>query len=195
MTIERISMNLFVLIWGLISPVCLSLVAGVLWINQSFWTPGDSDIWRSSLIWLGYWLPLGGLQAALLLWKFRDRRFAYQWWFVTSLTGFLIMLVHELYVLSTNPIGQGILVLLLTLPILAVMGGLVLGAAQFLLIRRRSRSNLKRLRIIWFVLCLLSWVIGFGGLLLFFYGVVITVAATVLKGWFLQKYLVFEQND
>lgn len=184
-------MNLFVLFWSLISPVCFSLIAGVLWVNQTSWTPGTSDIGRSILILLSYWLPLGGLQAALLFWKFRDRRFAYQWWLVTSITGVFVMLVHDLYVLSTDPVGQGILILIITLPVLAVVGGLLLGAAQFLLIRHRYRANLnlKKMRTIWFVLCLLSWVIGFSGLLLAFYGVVITVAASALKGWFLQKYL------
>ncbi|MGG6263997.1 hypothetical protein ACQ4M3_22010 [Leptolyngbya sp. AN03gr2] len=191
-------MNLFILVWSLISPLCLGIVASVFWSRPNNWHPASSEVGISLLVYSAYWLLLGGLQAAALFWRFRDRRFAVRWFLVTSATGILVMLLHDLTVFAITGAleGQGVLFLGISFSVLAVLGGLVLGAAQFLLIRQRDRvhSNLKVLRTQWFVLSWLSWVIGFAGIPFVFYSMFVSVFVTVavgsaLKGWFLQKYL------
>jgi hypothetical protein len=193
-------MNKFIAFWSLASPICLSIVASVLWFYKLVWHPAYFDIWRSIAVYFAYWLLLGLIQGAILFWKLQERRFAYQWFFVTSAVGFSVMLLHDLslLLLGADTRGQGALILLLSLPLLAILGGLPLGLAQFFLIRNRYRANLNatHLNLRWFALSFLSWVVGFIGILFIFSGtrlmpilLLFVAAGTAIKGWFLQKYL------
>lgn len=192
-------MNKFVILWSLISPGCLSLVASVLWFYQLDWYPAYPDIERSLAVYLTYWLLLGSLQGAILFWKFQERQLAYQWFLMTTTVGFAVMLLHDLalFGMGVDSRGQGILILVLSLPVLAILGGLPLGLAQYLLIRKRYRTdlNLKPLTVRWFAISFGSWVIGFVGILfglsgLFRFVLIFFVATgSFLKGWFIQKYL------
>ncbi|NJL20547.1 MAG: hypothetical protein HC895_06630 [Leptolyngbyaceae cyanobacterium SM1_3_5] len=101
-------MNRFLLLWSLISPGCLLIVALLQLASalnlagldaDSFvfgGIPGNSDIRKPIVSYGVYWLLLGLLQAIALLRRFGNRRFTYQWGFTTSLVGFLIMLAHDL---------------------------------------------------------------------------------------------------
>lgn len=193
-------MNKFIILWSLASPICLSIVAGVLWFYKLVWHPAYSDIWRSIAVYSAYWLLLGLLQGAILFWKFQERRFAYQWFFITSAVGFSIMLLHDLFLLllGADTRGQGALILIFSLPLLAVLGGLPLGLAQFFLIRNRYRASLnsKHLSLRWSAISFLSWVIGFIGILFIFSGtrlmpvlLLFVASGSAMKGWFIQKYL------
>ncbi len=190
-------MNKFIILWSLISPACLSLIAGILQFYRLGWNPGYPDIRRSIQIYLVYWLLLGILQGGVLLWKFRERQFAYRWFFTTSTTGFLVMLLHDLSLalLGIDTGGQGVLNLIYSLPWLAVLGGPILGLAQFLLIRNRYKINLRlnNLGGKWFVISFLSWTIGFVGIIFCLYVppvlILFVASGSAIKGWFIQKYL------
>jgi hypothetical protein len=126
-------MNKFIILWSLISPACLSLMAGILRFYRLSWHPGYPDIRISIQVYLVYWLLLGVFQGGLLFWKFRDRQFAYRWFFTTSTTGFLVMLSHDisLALLGVDIRRTGVLILIFSLPFLAFLGGSILGLAQF----------------------------------------------------------------
>ena len=105
------------------------------------------------------------------------------------------MLVHELFLLDTNTNGQGILILILSLPALAISGGLILGFMQFWLIRNlhpKNRHN-YRLHRTWFLASWVSWGLSFlcivfgNGLLLAL--LLLAAIGTALKGLFLMQYL------
>ncbi len=193
-------MNRFLVFWGLASPACLGLVASVLRFYQLDWHPAYFDIWRSFAVYLAYWLLLGALQGAILFWKFQERRFAYRWFFITGVVGCSIMLLHDLFLLllGVDTRSQGALILIFSLPLLAFLGGLLLGLAQFFLIRNHYRASLnsKHLNLRWFVISFLSWIVGFTGILFTFSGtrllpilLILVAAGTAIKGWFIQKYL------
>jgi hypothetical protein len=64
------------------------------------------------------------------------------------------MLLHDLILLKVMGVdtkGQGALILIISLPCLALLGGFILGLAQFWLIRNRYQANLKsnKLNILW----------------------------------------------
>ncbi|KAM3110758.1 hypothetical protein [Phormidesmis sp. 146-33] len=192
-------MNRFVILWSLISPGCVSLIASVLWFYRLSWYPGYPDIWISIAVYLAYWLPLGVLQGVLLFWKFRDQQFAYRWFLTTTTTGVLVMLSHDLSLalMGVDTRGQGALILILSLPCLAALGGPILGLAQFLLIRNRYQTYLRpnHLTSNWFARSFLSWAIGFTGILIamstdMLPALLLLVAfGSALKGWFIQKHL------
>ena len=189
-------MNKFIIFWSCGSPGCLSLIVTVDWFYRLSWHPGYPDVRVSIAIYLVYWFLLGILQGGILLWKFQNRQFAYRWFFTTTTTGFLVMLLHDvsLALLGIDTRGQGVLILLFSLPCMAVLGGLILGITQFLLIRKRYRINqrLNNLNKIWFAISFLSWVIGFAGI---FTGnalpvwILLVTFGSAMKGWFIQKYL------
>ena len=169
-------MSRFIIFWSLISPGCFTLVVVLHWFYSFFfkssWFPGHPDFIISIATYLIYWLLLGILQGLLLFWKFQNRQFAYRWFFITSTTGFIVMLLHDIFLISLNSNrgGQGILILLFSLPCLAVLGGLILGLAQFSLIRKRYRvdKRFNRLVKIWIAISFFSWTIGFAGILFTF---------------------------
>lgn len=197
-------MSRFVILWSLISPICL-LIARIPHSFQNYWHPGYPNIWASTIIYLFYWLPLGILQGGALLLRFQDKKIAYMWFFITSMTGLLIMLLHDLSLalMNIDTRGQGVIILVISLPCLALVGGPVLGLAQFFVIRSHYKSglNLPRLNTLWFLVSFLSWIMGFVGVLVFFWtqgfffnGILSVLAIFValggwMKGWFIQKYL------
>jgi hypothetical protein len=205
-------MNHFLWLWSLISPGCVLLIGLVLWVTQYSWYPTQPAIGVSIGIYLAYWLLLAALQG-LLLWRLSHQTLAYKWALTTGITGFVIMLAHELIVLAmgVDTRGQGVLFLLLSLPVLGVVGGFVLGLAQFLLLRTdRQQPRLQQprlqqprlqpprlqppwLQLAWFVACFLAWVIGFGGVFLSlstpFLLVVFAGLGTAVKGLMLERYL------
>jgi hypothetical protein len=153
----------------------------------------------SIAIYLFYWVLLAILQAAALFWKFQDKQLTYKWFFTTSITGFIVMLLHDLIVLKvmgTDTRGQGVLILILSLPCLAVLGGLILGLTQFLLIQNRYKVNLKsdslkNINILWLSISVISWIIGMSSIL--FLGlptlIILSAIGSAIKGWFINKYL------
>jgi hypothetical protein len=194
------SMQQFLLFWSLISPGCLGIIAALLSFNRVSWHPAYPDLRLSIGIYLGYWLLLGLLQGGLLFWQFNDRQWATRWAIVTSLTGFLVMLAHDLMIilLGIDARGQGILILMLSLPCLAVFGGLILGIMQFLLIQDRynnHRYNNHRishqLTIIWFSISLLAWMVGFSSIVFGNFPILLLFVTIggLLKGRFIQKHL------
>jgi hypothetical protein len=139
------------------------------------------------------------LQGAALFWRFQDRKFALRWLQTTAIIGLLAMIVHDLLVFLTlggPPSGQGIVILLLSLPCLAVLGSLLLGAAQFRIVRSHYRdpTTAKNRDPIWFAVSFLSWIIGFGGIYISFNNLwlvpLFIMTGTALKGWFIDEYLV-----
>jgi len=191
--------NRFIILWGLISPICISLIASVLISYQINWYPAYYDMRLSIAIYLFYWVLLAILQAAALFWKFQDKQLTYKWFFTTSITGFIVMLLHDLIVLKvmgTDTRGQGVLILILSLPCLAVLGGLILGLTQFLLIQNRYKVNLKsdslkNINILWLSISVISWIIGMSSIL--FLGlptlIILSAIGSAIKGWFINKYL------
>lgn len=186
----------FPILWSLISPLCASLIGGVIWFYQLSWYPGYPNLPLSIAIYLSYWLLLGILQAALLFWKFHSKPFAYQWFITTSATGFVSMLLHDLTLISigSDTRGQGALILLLSLPILAIVGGLLLAFAQWRLVRIHDHTRPGiNFNAAWLTAGVVSWVIGFiGG---FFSSaqfpafLLLITCGTALKGLLLQRHL------
>jgi hypothetical protein len=127
---KNMNKYLFLIIWSLISPSCAGLIAHFLRIHLPAWNPGYKDIRISIAIYLAYWLPLGFLQAGVLFWKLRDRKFAYKWFLRTSITGFLVMLSYDLVITSMQAGDRVVVVLAFFLPFLVLAGGLILGSVQ-----------------------------------------------------------------
>ena len=194
-------MSKFIIFWSCGSPGCLSLIVSANWFYQLGWHPGYPDIRISIAIYLVYWLLLGTLQGGALFWEFQNRKFAYHWFLTTTTTGFFVMLIHELPLIGMTTTGQGELILLFTLPCLAVLGGLILGVNQFLLIRKcnlinQRLNNLVSVGFIWFTISFLSWAIGFAGILFMSSSfntptvwILLVMGGSAMKGWFIQKYL------
>lgn len=164
-------MKNFIILWSLMSPICITPILYVLLATESSWYP-TSNIGISIIVYLAYWIPLGILQG-LLLFKFQYKKIAYEWFVVTSITGFLIMFCHDLsaLILGADTRGQGVLYLLMSLPFLAGLGGLILGFAQFWVLQSYRNKYLvnktprePRLRLIWFASSFFSWLLGFVGL-------------------------------
>jgi hypothetical protein len=184
----------FVILWSAISSGCIGLIYKLISISETSWEPGSRFAIAAYLV---YWLSLASLQAILLLWKFRDKNFACQWFFTTSVAGFLVMLSHDLTLaaLKIDTRGQGIIILIISIPCLAFIGGWLLGLAQYFVIRKFYRNNIElgSVNDNWFWIAGLSWALGFGGILRIDYIVQVTILLTAIggamKGWFLQKYL------
>ncbi|MEM9908235.1 MAG: hypothetical protein AAF921_24760, partial [Cyanobacteria bacterium P01_D01_bin.44] len=96
---------------------------------------------------------------------------------------------------ETDTSGQGILILILSLPALAISGGLVLGFMQFWLIRHLHPQNRHNYRLhrTWFLASWVSWGLSF---LCIFFGngtllalLLLATIGTALKGLFLMQYL------
>jgi hypothetical protein len=188
--------HLFLIIWSLISPGCLGLIVSISLTYQLGWNPGNGMWLLSIAIYLAYWILVGILQAGVLFWKFQDKQLSFQWFLQTSITGFIMMLCHDviLAAMGIEAVGQGALILIISLPILAICGGPILGFIQFLPMKdyyfQNFQSNdLQKREFLWLVISLFSCVIGFGGIMSG-YGIFFFVAAgTLLKGWFIHKYL------
>jgi hypothetical protein len=136
---------------------------------------------------------VGVLQAVVLLWQYQDKHLAQRWALTTSITGTLVMLSHDvgLALTGVDARGQGALILLMSLPFLASLGGFVLGLAQYFLIRDRCRSNLAQ----WLAMSFVSWMSGFAAIWVSSMGnslsilMLLIAAGTALKGWFIQRNL------
>ncbi len=196
--------NNFLLLWSLTSPFCLLLIGGILWLNGSIWYPFtgptwhpfDANIWKSIIIYLIYWVLLGILQGSLL-WQFQYKNLAHKWFIKTSVTGFLIMMCHEItpLILRVDTGGQGILYLILTLPVLAILGGLVLGITQFWLLLSYNSTTpaLRDFKPAWIMASLASWIIGFTGIVFLNYTlfsmILFSTVGAAIKGYAVLKYL------
>ena len=184
----------FLIFWSLISPVCIGLIACFLGLSQTTWYPSHPDIGVSIIIYLAYWLLLGSLQGVLLF-RLQHPSLARRWFLATTLTGFLLMLAHEIALLGVNTTGQGILFLLISLPCLAILGGPILGFVQFLLLRNINTPNPKEnyLHRTWFMASFASWFLGFlsifGGNYTFLVLLLLAAIGTLIKGLFVARYL------
>jgi hypothetical protein len=185
----------------LISPICLSLVVGWAFKRQSAWNfTGQLGLY------LAYWMILGLGQSLLLWWVYRQRSLAMQWLITTALAGTATMQAHDLLLALTgvDPRGQGMLILMLSVPLLALFGGFFLGLAQwFVLWRHTGRSTRAQIRLsaAWAIASFLSWTIGFCGILLgygfdrlpgigIFVGLLLcTMVGTSIKGLVVMQYL------
>lgn len=190
--------NRFVIVWTLFSTLCISLIVSGIIFGSVNWRSADyGNIQTSIAVYSIYWILLATLQGAALFWKFGDKIFAYKWFFITSLTGFIVMFLHDfiiLHIMNVDTRGQGVLILILSLPILAIAGGFILGFAQLWLIKNRYKANLESIPLnsYWLSIGVVSWIIGFAGmffgsffpLLFIFYP-----AGSMIKGWFINKYL------
>ena len=185
---------IFMGLWTAISPMCLAVIGGVFWLTQPAWYP-TSDLRISIAIYLSYWLPLGMLQGALLF-KFQYHELAYEWFWTTSLTGFSIVFLHDLHTLvfGINTVGDNALYLIASLPWVAILGGPILGFAQFQLLKR-DLNPANSFRYYWVALSLISWILNVIVAILFFSNqifVALFLAATVgtaLKGFGVMKHL------
>ncbi|MEO1523088.1 MAG: hypothetical protein AAFU78_20255 [Cyanobacteria bacterium J06633_2] len=167
-------------------------------MGQFTWYPAFPDLRVSLVIYSVYWILVSGLQS-LLLRRVQEPSLAVKWFWTTAITGLSLMLAHDLLlldILGINTGGQGILLLIISLPALAISGGLVLGFTQFRLIRNLhpNHQRNRQLRPNWFLASWVSWGLSF--LCLFFggYGAPLTLIflaliGTTLKGIFLAKYL------
>ena len=190
-------MKQFLIPWSLISPGCLILIAGFLQTGQITWYPASPERMLSLAIYGAYWVMVSSLQS-LLLWRVQGPSFALKWGLTTAITGFALMLAHDLVVLDVlgvNTRGQGSLFLILSWPVLAISGGLVLGFMQFRLIRHLQPKNRHNYRLhrTWFLASWVSWGLGF---LCIFFGngmllalLLLAAIGTALKGLFLMPYL------
>jgi hypothetical protein len=184
----------FLLLWSLISPGCVGLIAAVVQFYQISWYPAYPDMRVSIGVYLTYWLLLGILQGGLLFWQFHDRQWATRWAITTSVTGFLVMLLHDLTIalLGIDTRGQGILILILSLPCLVVLGSMILGETQFLLIQYRFKDKpiSSQLSVGWSSMSFLSWMVGFLGIVFGSLPILLLLVAigSLLKGQFIQKY-------
>jgi hypothetical protein len=194
-------MNRFLLLWSLISPTCSCLIVGWAFKRQSAWDfTGQFDMY------LAYWIVLALGQSLLLWWVYRQRSLAVQWFITTALAGTAIMQSHDLLLALTgiDPRGQGMLILMLSIPLLALFGGFFLGLAQWYVLQGHTGRSLRsqiRLSAAWAIASFLSWTIGFCGILLgygfdrlpgigIFLGVFLcTMLGTLIKGFVLMKYL------
>ncbi|MEM9908234.1 MAG: hypothetical protein AAF921_24755 [Cyanobacteria bacterium P01_D01_bin.44] len=197
-------MKQFLLSWSLISPGCLILITSFLRIRQIHWHPAYPDLTPSLLIYGTYWVLVSGLQS-LLLWRVQGLSFALKWCLTTATTGFALMLAHDLFVLEVWGVdtrGQGGMAIGLSVPVLLISGGLILGFMQFWLIRHLRSENRHNYRLhrTWFLASWMSWGLSsFGILFLIFFlangGILLptlfllAAAGTALKGLFLMKYL------
>jgi hypothetical protein len=193
-THHSLAMKQFLIPWSLISPGCLILIASFLQTGQITWYPASSNLMLSLVIYGTYWVLVSGLQS-LLLWRVQGVSFALKWLVTTATTGFSLMLAHELFLLDTDTSGQGILILILSLPTLAISGGLILGTMQFWLIRNLHPENQHNYRLhrTWFLASWVSWGLSF---LCIFFGnslllalLLLAAIGTALKGIFLMQYL------
>ncbi|BDA74314.1 hypothetical protein RIVM261_044280 [Rivularia sp. IAM M-261] len=190
--------NRFVISWTLISTLCISLIVSGIIFGSVNWRPADyGNIQTSIVVYFIYWILLASLQGAALFWKFGDKNFAYRWFFVTSITGFFVMFLHDLivlHVMNVDTRGQGSIFLLLSLPSLAITGGFILGFAQLWLIKNRYKPNLEpvQLNMYWLFLGVVSWIIGFASFYLGNFSPALFILypiGSIIKGWFINKYL------
>jgi hypothetical protein len=125
----------FLTLWISIVPVCVTTIGSILSLTRLSWFP-TTNIWISIVIYLAYWVVVGFFQGALLA-KFKHKKIGCKWFLTTSITGFLIVTSHDLspLVLGVDTGGQGILYLILSVPVLAILGGLILGYVQFSIIK------------------------------------------------------------
>lgn len=173
-------------------------IVSVIIFGSVNWRPADyGNIKTSIVVYSIYWILLASLQGAALFWKFKDKDFAYRWFFVTSITGFFVMFLHDfivLHVMNVDTRGQGVIFLLLSLPSLAIMGGFILGFTQLWLIKNRYKPNLEpvQLNMYWLFLGVIAWIIGFASFYLFNYSPALFIlypVGSIMKGWFINNYL------
>jgi hypothetical protein len=176
----------------------------VLLSRQSSGHPANSNI----LLYLAYWTMLGVGQGGLLFYVYRHRLLSARWAIVTTLAGMGTMLLHDLclYLMGVDTGGQGVVILLLSLPILALLGGWCLGLAQWFVLRRHLTPDrpIDRLAVTWAIAAFFAWAIGFVGLLfamLFaenqfsWIGLpIFTAIGTFIKGIFIATYLKYPRR-
>jgi hypothetical protein len=197
-------MSRFLLGWSLISPACFSLILLpiVFWSGTYGYGFSSVVLQNSVIIYFLYWAILGCLQGGLLFWRFQRQKLAYRWGLVTGITGFSVMGMHDLVLLllGVDLGGQGIVLLLASLPVLALAGGWILGLAQYFVLQEHLEAKPKqedRRPLGWLGLSFVSWVIGFLGCWLslsnpvwwYLIAPFPMALGTFLKGWFIQKYL------
>ena len=190
-------MNRFILQWSGISLICIGLIQAAFY---SSWVRYPEPNPISISVCLAYWLLLAFLQKRVLFSELQNRQFGARWFITVVASGFLPMLLHDLYLLSPDidPRGQGVLILYLTLPCLAFAGGLVSGITTLLLFKNysRRRTKLDRLDVVWIIVNVFKWVVG---ITMFFYlgdsfsfSVIIIflfAVATAIEGGMIRKYL------
>jgi hypothetical protein len=193
----------FLTLWISIVPVCVTAIGGILSLTRLSWFP-TTNIWISIVIYLAYWILVGFSQGVLLA-KFKHKKIGCQWFITTSITGFLVVISHDLspLVLGVDTGGQGILYLILSVPILAILGGLILGYAQFSIIKdyyNKIPSTTPALSN-WLGASFVSWIISFASGLLISFGnigsapnalfliLVFATIGTAIKGYIVMKYL------
>jgi hypothetical protein len=194
----------FLTLWISIVPVCTTAIGLTLWLTRINWIP-TTNIWISIVIYLVYWVLLGFFQGALLV-KFKHKKIGYKWFLSTSITGFLVMIFHDLspLVMGVDTGGQGILYLILSLPVVAVLGGLILGYSQFLIIKDYHNTVPSTTPALpkWLGVSFVSWSISFAGTLLviinniilsgsnmLFVILIFATIGTAIKGYAVMKYL------
>jgi hypothetical protein len=103
------------------------------------------------------------------------------------------MLSYDLVITSMQAGDRVVVVLAFFLPFLVLAGGLILGSVQLSLINyHRYDITSNKLKILWIIINLFSWIIGFTGVIfpdernLF---ILCIAAGTTLKGLFINKYL------
>lgn len=196
---------LFLILWGLISPGCLGLtytILSLLSLLPTGWNLGSGISLLTITAYLSYWILLGILQSRLIFWKFKNKKFAIQWFLRTSIVGFLVMLSHDivLAMMGIDTGGQGSLILLISNPIRTVCGSLILGFIQFLLIKSYCYQNNRAIDLwgglyCWLVISLFSWIIGLVGVY-FQQGVFLFFAiGTTLKGLFINYLKISNEID
>lgn len=190
--------NRFLIFWTLISTFCMSLVVSGIIFGYIDWRPADyGNIQTSIVVYSIYWILLTSLQGAALFCKFGDKGFVYKWFLITSITGFFVMFLHDfiiLHIMNVDTRGQGVLILILSLPILAIVGGFILGFTQLWIIKNSYKPNLEFISLNnqWLSIGVVSWIIGFAGM---FFGsfypalLILYPVGSIIKGWFINKYL------
>jgi hypothetical protein len=210
-------MSRFLIGWSLISPLCFSLIFLPIILWPGITVTGSVILKNSVIMYFVYWVILGCLQGGWLFWRFQRQKLAYRWGVVTGIIGFSVMGMHDLVILLLGVDlggfgGQGVLFLILSLTVLALAGGWILGLAQYFVLQEHLEAKPKQEdnRLLgWLGLSFVSWGIGFLGcwlISIFIHRVISSLGSdlnpiwyllvllpmalgTFLKGWFIRKYL------
>lgn len=189
-------MNKFRFYWSCVDLLSAGLAIGILNSDWLYY-PGLGEL-RLIVLCFAYWLLLSLLQKQILFWKFRNRQFCDRWFFISIAAGFLPMLLHHSIVTSSSDfVGQGVLILWLSLPCLAVIGGLISATATFLLFKSHSRRKMKfSVRdVIWLIVNVFKWLIGFAVANLYFWGsflpilIFLFISIAIIEAWMIERYL------
>lgn len=191
-------MNKFTLYWSCTSLVSVSLTAILL---RSEWLQ-LLDLKVSSaltVLCLAYWLSISLLQKRALSWRLQNQQFGNRWFFFAIASGFLPMLLHNLLISSTiDQEGQGALIIYLSLPCLAIVGGLTSALIKLLLFEshNQSQTKLDYRDITWIVVNILKWSFGLAtvyywesSLLAILILIFLFASIAIVEGWMIEKHL------